>query len=290
MWFGRDKKDRGGKGDKESLFKTAPKVGGSSRRRWPLPPAATIALAAAAGLLLAGLLVWQVAAWLFWRNPDYTIKTLTINIDGHSVTAQTVRDLTGIAEGTNLFAVNLSQAAAQFLKKKPEVRSIALERHLPDAMTIEVDERTTIARLGRWGSYGVDRDGWVFPVKTGTRDLPVISGAGESGLRPGTVADREVLNAIDVIEACNRSHVGERVRIASLDVGTKGLVELYLAAGERIKLAWTGIGTATPEARAALDRKLGQLATALRISEERGRRLVNLDLTFNDQYAPAQEY
>jgi cell division septal protein FtsQ len=290
MWFGKKQSARNGKTGKESLFEAAPRVGGSRRKPFPIPPAATLPAAVLAGLALLALLVWWLAGWLFWNNPDYTLKTLNIRIHGQAITPQIVRELTGLTEGTNLFAVSLAHAQAQFLRKKPEVKSIVLQRQLPDAMTIEVVERITLARLGRWGSCGVDRDGWVFPVKMGGRDLPVISGCSEASLRPGNRADRAVLNAIDVLEACNRSRTGERVRIASIDVGAKGALELYLAAGERIKLAWPGMGTPAPEARAALDHKLEQLSNALRISEERGRRLVNLDLTFHDQYVPAQEY
>lgn len=295
MWFGK-KQDKGD--DKDSLYKSAPRVGKPGRRRFPVSPTVAVPVAALLGLILAVVLVWKTAAWLFWENPDYTLKTLTIHIDGQSITPQAVRDLTGIAEGTNLFAVGLASAADHFLKKKPEVKSITLQRRLPDAMTIEVAERTTVARLGRWGSCGVDHDGWVFPIKPGGRDLPVISGCSENGLHPGTRADLAVLEAIDALEACSRSPAGERVRIASIDVSAatkgaseqRGYVELYLAGGERIRLAWPGMGTPAPEARAALERKLTQLATALRLSEERGHRLVNLDLTFGDQYAPGQEY
>lgn len=290
MWFGKKQSAGNTKTDKGSLFQSAPRVGSARRKPFPLPPAAIIPAAILAGLALLSFLVWWLAGWLFWNNPDYTIKTLTIRINGQSITPPIVRELTGFTEGTNLFAVSLSRAQSQFIKKKPEVKSITLRRQLPDGMIIEVSERIPLARLGRWGSCSVDRDGWVFPVKMGGRELPVISGGSDAGLRPGNRTDRPTLNAIDVLEACNRSRAGERVRIASIDVGNKDYIELYLAAGERIKLAWPGMGTPAPEARVALDRKLEQLANALRISEERGRRLVNLDLTFHDQYVPAQEY
>jgi hypothetical protein len=48
--------------------------------------------------------------------------------------------------------------------------------------------------------------------------------------------------------------------------------------------------TMLPDTRHKAEQKLMRLASALRASEERGRRLVNLDLTFSDQYIPAQEY
>jgi len=111
--------------------KTAPRVGKAGRRRFPVPPAAVLAVAAALGIALLVILVWRTTAWLFWENPDYALKTLSIHIDGQSINPQTVRDLTGISEGTNLFAVGLAEAATRFLKKKPEVKSISLQRKPP---------------------------------------------------------------------------------------------------------------------------------------------------------------
>ena len=287
--FGKTKETSDGKAGKGGLFASAPKVG-DRRRRFRLPPAAVLPVAILAIAALGAMIVWRTAAWLFWNNPDYTIKTLTVHIEGQSVTPAMVRELTGIAEGTNLFAVNLADARRQFLARKPEVRTMVLQRHMPDTMTIDVTERMIVARLGRWGAYGVDRDGWVFPAKPTGREIPVISGCSDATLKPGTRADQPVLNAIEVLDACTRSRAGERVHIASIDVSAKDWVELYLAAGERIRLAWPGMGTTVPDARVALERKLAQLTNALRASEERGRRLVNLDLTFHDQYVPAQEY
>lgn len=98
------------------------------------------------------------------------------------------------------------------------------------------------------------------------------------------------MNAIDIVDVCNRTKVGEHVKIASLDVSPKQYLELYLNAGERIKIAWQDMNLPGPESRPRIEQKLWALAAALRNSEERGRRLVSLDLTFTDQYVPGQEY
>ena len=46
----------------------------------------------------------------------------------------------------------------------------------------------------------------------------------------------------------------------------------------------------TEAGRQELVRKMNHLADILRASEERGRKIVNLDLTYGDNYVPAQEY
>jgi hypothetical protein len=65
---------------------------------------------------------------------------------------------------------------------------------------------------------------------------------------------------------------------------------MHLTAGEKIKVGWENMDQNLPDLRQKVEHKLVTLASALRASEERGRRLVNLDLTFSDQYIPAQEY
>ena len=60
--------------------------------------------------------------------------------------------------------------------------------------------------------------------------------------------------------------------------------------GERIRLAWEGMEAATPDARESLIAKLARLARALKSAATRGKRIAQLDLTFGDQYVPAQEY
>jgi cell division septal protein FtsQ len=250
-----------------------------------------VPLVSLAVLGLFALLVWKTGAWLFWENPRYTIRKLVVHVEGQVITPDHIRDYTGLREGTNLFAVNLGGMRANFLAKTPIAKSIVIHRRLPDTVLVNVVERIPIARLGRLSSLGVDRDGYVFPLRSGTREYPVITGCSEGCQRPGARVDQPTLNAIETIDTCNRTKAGEQVKIASVDVGAKEFLEIYLAAGERVRLAWTGLGQPlTPESRHSLEKKLNSLASILRASEERGRRVVNLDLTYGDQYVPAQEY
>ncbi|MEI6563933.1 MAG: hypothetical protein WCO42_06475 [bacterium] len=263
-----------------------------SEKQFPVPKIVWIPLV---GILAAGLgvfLTWKVGAALFWENPKYTIKKLDIHVDGPTITAGHVRDYMHIGEGANLFADNLQTLRLAFFKTLPMgpvAKSIKLQRHLPDTLSIEIVERIPLARLGRWGTLAVDREGYVFNLRAGGRDYPVITGS-DPTIKPGTRVDQLVMNAIEFVDTCNRTKLGEHVRIACLDVGPKEYLELYLAAGERIKVGWPDMNRKLPDVRRRVEQKLTTLASALRASEERGRRLVNLDLTFSDQYVPAQEY
>jgi cell division septal protein FtsQ len=289
MWFGKSKNE-GEKNDRRGSSSKGNTRRDQSTGKPPLPKVVWIPLAGVLAIAVGALLTWKIGAILFWENPSYTIKSLEIHVDGPTITASHVREYMGVCEGSNLFSSNLQVLRSNFLKKTPIAKSATLHRRLPDTLIIDIVERIPLARLGRWGALAVDRDGHVFSLRAGSREYPVISGCVPENLKPGARVDHNVMNAIEVVDACNRTKVGERVKIASLDVSQKQYIDLYLAAGERVKLGWPDMESPAPDVRQRVDRKLGALAGALRASEERGRRLVNLDLTFTDQYVPGQEY
>ena len=285
MWF-RKNKDDGSDARKSNTRRDQRTQTGQP----PLPKYVWISLAGLAGVGLGIMLVLEGGALLFWENPDYAIRNLEIHVEGPSITASHVREYMGVAVGTNLFASSLATMRTEFLKKTPIAKSVTLVRRLPDTLVVNVVERLPLARLGRWGSLAVDREGYVFSLRAGSREYPVISGCAADNLKPGARVDQAVMNAIEVVDLCVRTKVGEHVKIASIEVSPKDHVELFLNAGEHIRVSWQDMDQPGPETRARVEQKLWSLAAALRASEERGRRLVNLDLTFSDEYVPGQEY
>lgn len=234
--------------------------------------------------------IWKIGEALFWDNPRYTLRHLVIKAEGPMLSEQHVREYTGIKEGQNLFDLNLVRRREIFLQRQPNVATMSLTRQLPDTLVIELTERVAIARLSRFQSWGVDREGKVFIVGPGTRDLPVIAGFPTTGIGPGSGVPASVSKALDVVDACRNTASGRQLHVVSLDVAPREFVELYMVGGERVRLAWEGMGTGTPAAQKQLENKLDRLVTALRLAERRGKHIANLDLTFGDQYIPAQEY
>jgi cell division septal protein FtsQ len=289
MWFSKTKKE-GGSNERRGASAKVNTRRDQAPGNQPLPKIVWIPIVGILAVAVGALLTWKIGAILFWENPDYAIKKMEIHVDGPTITASHVKEYMKVYEGTNLFSSNLQVMRTNFLHRTPVAKSITLHRRLPDTLIVEVVERVPVARLGRAGTFAVDREGRVFSLRAGSREYPVISGCAIENLKLGTQVDQSVKNAIEVVDACNRTKVGERVKIASLDVSPKQWIDLYLAAGERIKLGWPDMDTHVPDVRQRVERKLTALAAALRASEERGRRLVNLDLTFTDQYVPGQEY
>jgi len=291
MWFKKDGSEDSEKSRRgESAKINTRRDQKLSQKSPPLPKILWIPMIGILAIVIGALLTWKLGAVFFWENPKYNIQKLDIHVEGATITAAHVREYMRIAEGTNLFSSQLNSLRSDFLRKAPIAKSVKIQRHLPDTLTIEVVERIPVARLGRWGSLAVDREGYVFNLRAGGRDYPVITGYADNGMKPGARVDQTAMNAIEIVDICNRSKLGEQVKIASMEVGAKDHLELYLTAGEHIKIAWENMDQYLPDTRQKVEHKLITLASALRASEERGRRLINLDLTFSDQYVPAQEY
>ena len=285
MWFGK-KKDKENQKRRQGPPEPRKRVGQTQ----VIPKVAWIPVAAIAGIALIGYIVWLIGASLFWENPQFAIKTITIQIEGSMLTPAEIRKSTGVHEGENLFSFNIRKTGRDFLKTTPLAKSIAIHRQLPDTLVIKVQERTPVARIGRWGVLATDGEGHTFKLRANTREFPIITGCAETNLQHGIIADQAVRNAILVIEACHRTKGAAIIHLASLDVNDKTMIELYLAAGERVKIAWTDMTQTTDTGIMELQGKVVHLANALRVSEERGKKIVNLDLTYGDQYVPAQEY
>lgn len=291
MWFKQDKSSDADKGRRGETAKINTRRDQRlSDKQEPLPRIVWIPIAGLIAVGIGVLLTWKLGAMLFWENPKYTLQKLEIHIEGSTISSAHVREYMRISEGTNLFSSNLYTLRSDFLRKAPIAKSVKLQRHLPDTLSIDVVERIPLARMGRWGTLAVDREGCVFNLRAGGRDYPVITGYADTNLKPGFRVDQSAMNAIEIIDICNRSKLGEQIKIASLEIGAKDHLEMNLSAGEKIKVGWDNMDQNLPDLRQKAEHKLVTLASALRASEERGRRLVNLDLTFSDQYIPAQEY
>ncbi len=285
MWFGA-KQDTANRKRRSG----PPEPGRRARGLPAVPRAAWIPAAILAGLGVAAFLVWFIGASLFWQNPKFTIRTISVQIEGNVLTPPLVREYTGLKEGQNLFAFSIGKITRSFLEKSHITKSISIHRKLPGTIVINIRERVPVARLGRGGSLATDVEGRTFALRAGAREFPVISGCSDANLKPGIDTDQAVRNALLALDTCHRSKAGGQVHIASIDVSDKEVLELYLAAGERVRLSWTDMGKTTEAGRRELEKKMNHLADVLRASEERGRKIVNLDLTYGDQYVPAQEY
>lgn len=244
-------------------------------------------------LLVAGA-AWAAIAFfgdaLYENNGVYALRHLEIKTNSEFVTPTLVREYTGLVDGMNIFAVDIGAIRERFLQNCPSVKSFTISRRLPDSIAIEITERNAVARVGRLKPMAIDAEGHVYNLRGGIRALPLITGCFDKDLKPGTQVGGLMLNAIEVLEVCAAMNLACPVRIESIDVSSGEFLDLRLYDGERVRLAWQSMDQPSSESRRQLQNKLAQLSEALQTATTRGKRLAQIDLSFNAQYVPVSEF
>lgn len=216
------------------------------RRGEPKPPrpprdyrALARRLGRAARLTLKPLCVLLVAGFAalggYWGYRHASASTYFtvqhVEIAGtQRVAAETLRQMLADLGGRGIFRVDLRRAA-RALEAHPWVRSVKLERRLPDAIVVRVTEQRPAAALHLGRLYLVNEAGEVFKRAEPEElaQLVVITGIS----RPRYLAEQaavraELKRALAVLD----KYVGaSRPPLSELNVGTDGEMTLFLRRG-----------------------------------------------------------
>jgi cell division septal protein FtsQ len=199
---------------------------------------------------------------LFTRNNEYAIRHLDLNSDGRLKTWH-IREYAGLEEGMNLFSVDIRKIRRD-LESVPLVRSVTVQRRLPDTLAVRITERVALARLGARRSglpLAVDREGYVLGPSARSPALPAITGLPLRGLRPGSYLDDPVIrDALKVLDVCDTTRLNDYIKIERVDVHDPDFLELQLETGPRVQLA-----------RNRFDWRLRKVAGILRANRQMGR-------------------
>jgi len=187
--------------------------------------AAVIAVA----LLAVG--VRFAAQKFFYMNQEYSLRHLVTHLNGVMSEEELVA-LTGFSQGKNLFSLDLDQAN-QKLAALPEVRSVSLERILPDTIEVGLERRLPIFLFASPGegeagdtflpgkSYLCDRNGVMMqPARLDDEflQLPVLKGVDTTGAVPGKKLESESLATAIRLEQALSELPEENFKIRSIDV------------------------------------------------------------------------
>jgi cell division protein FtsQ len=235
-------------------------------------------------IALAGLgwLIVSGGQWLgrrlFTENPRYTVKHLLFELSaGTQLPADRLREYSKLREGVNLFAVDL-RAVVSDLMKVPLVSQVRVTRRLPDTLIVRVAERVALARLGQDDQryhLAVDREGRVLGPSARSPNLPALIGLRDRALRPGDeIQDPGVLTALQILDRCDTTRVGQVVKIKSIDLRHPDHLVLRLSQGELIDFG--------PE---QWDVRLGRLARAVQEAADVGKVIDYADFTVDKNMA-----
>jgi len=229
---------------------------------------ALVALVAATVLGTEG----AVLRWLL-TSPRFAVTTVEVRGAGR-LQEERVREVAGVAPGTNVFRVDTA-AAAERLQQLPEVRHADVTRALPARVVISIEERRpfTLVHAGRL--HWIDEDGVAFGAERRAvpTDAPIITGLTPeevAAMRSAPSAKARV--AIGLIRAIRHAHPSLLGEISEIDVGGGEGPVLYTLDGVEVRLGvddWDG-------RLARLEGVLGQLAAT-------GQAVNSIDLRFRDQ-------
>jgi cell division septal protein FtsQ len=99
--------------------------------------------------------------------------------------------------------------------------------------------------------------------------LPLIRGASERGLGPGSVIrEKNVLDALDVLDLCDATRLGSVIHVDVIEAASPDRLVLRLSGGEVI-----------PMGRDQLKERLEKLVDVLKTAQEMGQAIQTADLT-----------
>jgi len=138
----------------------------------------------------------------FWKRD---LKVAGVKTEGNRIlSAAEIQRLAQVPMGARLFDVDLAVIKRRVLKN-PFVREAAVQRDLPDRISIRIEEREPIAALSGSSLLYLDAEGMVLPPVRSEQvfDLPVITGAIQDQDRvPGrTVTGKSLQDALQLLRA-----------------------------------------------------------------------------------------
>jgi cell division septal protein FtsQ len=241
-----------------------------------------IGLSVAVVTVIVGMLVYgEAEERLFSANPTFTLRKLEVRT-GRVVPADLVKEYTRLQEGMNLFGMDIGRIRTDFLEKTPGARGIEITRDLPDRMIVTVTERVPLAVIGMNGFLVTDREGVMFVMRSGTREMPVIKGFGGTAVKPGGRLRGMATAALQVLEACSNPDLG--LELSEVDITNREYLLLKVADGKdgkMVRLSWDKMEETTAESKQNMMVKLRTLSQAMQARESQT--LSRMDVTYEDR-------
>lgn len=195
-----------------------------------------------AAVLAVGFLVLRQSSRLMLdRNAQFAIRTLDFSSDG-KMTPKQIQDYAGVAEGDNLFAIDLRKIQKN-LQEVPLVRSVRVQRVLPGALRIRIIERVAVARIpAQRGAvyHAVDGEGFVIGPTVARPHLPQIIGLDPALVVPGRrIDDANMRDALSLIDLSDRLEGKAGIGLRTVDTRNPDTLELTLERDDRAILGRT---------------------------------------------------
>lgn len=221
-----------------------------------------LALLLAGGLLVAGVFAYGKLNAMWIRQCEITDVSRQVEIEtGPNIKSGVILESFGLRKGANLAQIDFGERRREILERIPNIRTVTVARHLPDRVTIVVEEREPIARLAVRGNRNtgrvVDSEGVVFRRQTGTQILPTITEKNVTDV--GKTLPARGQAALRLVELCRD---GKFAALGILDINLAPTDFLYVTLGNYsfAKISWSDMDEPIASTREAM---IGQLTNFL---------------------------
>lgn len=180
------------------------------------------------------ILLIPLALFILIGSPLFEVRQITVG-GNEFFTGQKIVAVSGIELNTNIFKVNLAQAASR-LKTMPMLKEVYITRDLPSRVVIRVIERKPVAFLPLVGGFIlVDEEGvYCREGKVGEACLPVITGLSVRIPPAGQVIkDYDLQVALKVLNSLPEEMVGN---LSEIHVNSRQEAVLYTLEGIQCRL------------------------------------------------------
>jgi hypothetical protein len=164
-----------------------------------------------------------------------------------------------LTNGVNLARIDFAARREKILEDYPELRTISVERRMPDHVLVTVEERIPIARIdvkdGNQPGRVVDTAGVVFRRIPGTKILPCIRERKTALSQKGTRLTGRLLAALKLVCMCAESEFAD-MRLAEVDATHQDYLVATLGNSATVKIKWEGMDDSSPTSQAYLRKTL----------------------------------
>ena len=182
------------------------------------------------GVLITVAIIALYTPWL----PIFDLREVGVS-GNHEASALDIARAANLRGGVGLLSVSPSSTERR-VSALPWIEEVRVRRSFPHGVTIEVVERSPVARILQGGSTcALIGEGGVVVTATctGRDSVPLLKGAALSKAEPGgRLVDADVAGLMDALQAA--SIAGLTVR--EVDVSKRESVELVTTADARIRL------------------------------------------------------
>lgn len=286
------KKENRKRTKKENVLDVKARSDSTARRRAQI---VVMALSFCLGIIGSAWGVWKGGEYLLNRfvydNKSFAIRKIEIRSNG-VITRERLLLWAGVREGDNLLELDLP-GVKRNLELAPNIRSVSLERQLPNELKIRVWERQPVARYvavlprGERGAYQrieylLDAEGFVMlPINPQFRvaaarerekSLPMLVNLAPAALRLGeSVKGLTARSALLLIGAFPQSRMFGETMLKTIDVSAPTTLLVRDESGAQITFGLDRFETQLNRWRLVYDRGLAQ-----------GLRVESLDLSIQN--------